>query len=82
MNSAFGVGQLPQVEVQEHNNQNHEYHPSLKYFGIQSIVLDLLVGIHIAQALCFVEHDLVDLFVELLVVSVIAPHGDTPHDQP
>lgn len=27
-------------------------------------------------------HDLTDLPVNLSVVSVVAPHGDTPHQQP
>ena len=46
------------------------------------VILDLLVSIGITQALRLVEHDLIDLLVEFLVVAVIASHGQTPNDQP
>jgi hypothetical protein len=76
------VQQLPQVEVQKYNNQNHKYHSPLKHIRVQLVILDLLVSAGVTQALRLVVHDLIDLFVELLVVCVIAPHGNAPHDQP
>jgi membrane protein required for beta-lactamase induction len=76
------VQQLPQVEVEEYNNQNYKNHSSLKHVSVQLVILDLFVSIGITQALRLVEHDLIDLLVEFFVVALIAPHGDPPHDQP
>lgn len=73
---------LTQVEVEEHDDQNDKYHPTLNYVRVRLVHLDLFVGVHVAQALRFVEHDLIDLLVQFLVVSVIAPHGDPPNNQP
>lgn len=78
----FRCAELPQVEVQEDCDQNHEHHPPLKHFGIEFIVPDLLVSLVVTQALRLVEHDLIDLLVELPVVGVIAPHGQPPNNQP
>jgi len=79
----FGIlahdGGLPHVKVEEHDNQNYEYHSALKHIVVQFIFLDLLVRIGVTQPLCFVKHDLIDLLVNSLVVGVIASHGYPPH---
>lgn len=80
--SALRVQQLSQVKVQKHHYQNHKDHSPLKHIRVQLVILDLLVSAGITQALRLVEHDLIDLFVDFIVVSVIAPHGDSPHQQP
>lgn len=80
--SALHVQQLPQVEVEEHDYQNCKYHSALKHVSVQLVILDLFVSIGITQALSLVEHDLIDLLVEFLVVGVIDPYGQTSNDQP
>lgn len=77
-----GVQQLSQVEVQKYHYQNHKDHSPLKHIRIQLVILNLLISAGITQALRLVEHDLIDLLVELLVVCVIAPHGDAPDEEP
>ncbi|MNU08066.1 hypothetical protein D3C72_2539520 [compost metagenome] len=67
--------QLPQVKIKEHDNQSDKNHPTLDYVGVGLVHLDLFVGVRVAQALRLVVHDLIDLFVELFVVAVVAPHG-------
>lgn len=81
--SALRVQQLlPQVEVEEYRNQNDKNHSPLDHVRVRLVHLDLFVGVGVAQALCLVVHDLIDLLIQFLVVAVIAPHGQTPHDQP
>lgn len=80
--SAVLVQQLPKVEVQKHYYQNHKDHSSLKHVRVQLIILYLFVGVGITQALRLVVHDLIDLFVQILVVCVIAPHSYAPDQQP
>lgn len=76
------VDGLPEVEVEEHDNHDYEYHSALKYIVVQFVVLDLLVRIGVIQPLRFVQHDLIDLLIDSFVVGVIAPHDQTPNDQP
>lgn len=76
------VQQLPQVEVKEQDYENDKNHSPLKHIRVQLVIFDLLVSIGITQALRLVVHDLIDLHVQFFVVTVIAPHGDPPHDQP
>lgn len=71
-NSSLRVQHLPQVEVQRHDNQNHKDHSSLKHIRVQLVILDLIVCIGITQALRFVMHDLIDLPIQLFVVTVVA----------
>jgi len=78
----FEIGVLSEVEVEEHDNHNYEYHSTLKYIVVQFVFPDLLVRIAITQPLRFVQHDLIDLLVDSLVVGVIAPHDYPPHQQP
>ena len=70
--SAVLVQQLSKVEVQKHYYQNHKDHSSLKHIRVQLIILDLIVCIGITQALRFVMHDLIDLPIQLFVVTVVA----------
>ena len=80
--SALRVQRLPQVEVQKHYNQNHKYHSPLKHVRVQLVILDLFVSVGVTQTLCLVVHNLIYLLIQFLVVDVIAPHGDAPHEQP
>lgn len=60
---------------------NHEYLIATQ-FGCSVICFYSLVGLDIVQTLHLVLHDLVDLPIDLAVVTVVAPHRDTPNQQP
>ena len=76
----------PLLQQKECSNGNYDYanHEYLiaTQFGCSVICFYSLVGLDITQTLYLVLHDLVDLPINLAVVTVVAPHRDAPHDQP